>query len=154
MTRTVTQVTSANDGTTVTNASTQTTTPELKSIAEKERQTRAGSFGIFANYRLAEAGLLGLGVQGGVGVSADNPAFFGGVSLNVGSYLVVGAGCGAFRVKTLGDWPTGVQQQVGDKVVGNDDIRVKSHWSNDCGKDSYYFSFAINILGLPLFSAK
>lgn len=152
--QTVTQVTSVNDGTTVTNTSTQTTTPELKSIAEKERQTRAGSFGVFANYRLAEAGLFGFGFQGGVAASTDNPAFFGGLSMNVGSYLVVGAGCGAFRVKTLGDGPNGVQQRIDDKVMGSDDIRLKSRWSKDCRKGNHYFSFAVNIMGLPLFSAK
>ena len=101
-----------------------------------------------------KAGWLGIGVQGGVAMSTDNPAFMGGLSFNAGDYVIVGAGCGAFRVKTLGVGASGAVQQVDDRVIGNDDIRTANTWSRDCARDAFYFSLSVNLTGLPLFSPK
>ncbi|MGH9387005.1 MAG: hypothetical protein ACRD2N_22275 [Vicinamibacterales bacterium] len=153
-TTTVTEKASRTDGTTTTDTSLATVTPELKEIAEKERQPRAGSFGLFANYRVLQLGALGLGLQGGVGTSVDNPAFFGGLSVNAGSYLTLGAGCGVFRVKALGQDAKGQQQALRSPVLGNDDIRTESRWNHDCKSDAFYVTISVNLTGLPLFSPK
>lgn len=130
------------------------TEPELKQIAERDRDPRSGAFAVFANYRLAGTAALGVGGQFGVGLSKDFPSFHYGASFNVSKWVNVGVGCGMFRVKTLGE-RNGVTQTLGQEVGSADDIKLTTTWVRKCIKgDAYYGMVSVNVLGLPLFSGK
>jgi hypothetical protein len=121
---------------------TTVTRPELKVIVEKDRQPRSGTYGTFVNYRFAGSSALGLGGQFGVGLSVDNPAFMGGVSINLSEYVTLGGGVASFRLKRLSQ----AQSDPAVRVATADEIRTENRW------DGYgYFSLSINLSGLPLF---
>ena len=121
---------------------TQVVRPELKQITEKDRQPRAGSYAVLVNYRLVGSSAAGLGGQFGVGMSADNPAFLGGVSINVSPYVTVGLGIGSFRLKRLSE----EQADPEIRVATADEIKVDSKWQG-----TGYVSISVNLSGLPLF---
>jgi len=121
---------------------TQVVRPELKQIVEKDRQPRAGSYGAFVNYRVWGSSAFGLGGQFGVGLSADNPAFLGGGSVNLSRFVTLGVGVGSFRLKRL----SAAQSDTSFRVASADEIRIDSRW------DEYgYISLSVNLSGLPLF---
>jgi hypothetical protein len=131
--------------------------PELKRVVEKDRDPRAGTLGIFLNYRVIGTQAFGVGGQFGVGVSKDFPSFHYGLGINASKWFTAGLGCGAFRVKALGLNASGVQQQIDDPVSGDGDIRLTNAWRKKCfgdGADAYYGMISVNLLGLPLFSGK
>lgn len=130
-------------------STTETTQPELKRITLKDEDSRAGQFAIFAGWRLVGGDGVGVGVQGGVAVSTDKPAFLGGGYLNVSKWLMVGGGVGRFRVKQLGLGANGVLQAVDDPIGSTDDIKLENGWI-----PKGYAVLSVNILGLPLFSSK
>lgn len=128
---------------------TEVTQPELKRITMKDEDSRAGQFAMFAGWRILGDERVGLGVQGGVAVSTDKPAFLGGAVFNFSKWLMVGGGMGQFRVKKLGMGANGALQSLDGPVGSTDDIKVENGWIPEG-----YAVLSVNILGLPLFSSK
>lgn len=116
--------------------------PELKTIREKDRVTRAGAYAMFVNARGFGTSSFGVGAQGGVALSADNPAFLLGAAINLSDYATLGVGRGIFRVKQLAE--DLAAEDV--RVLNADDIRLEDRWPWQ-----WYVSLSVNLNGLPLF---
>ena len=116
--------------------------PELKVIREKEKQVRSGSYATFVNERMIGSADSGIGAQFGVAISAENPAFLFGFSINLTRYATLGTGAGYFRVKQL------AADQAPDtvRVLNTDEIRLETSWTW-----TPYVSLSVNLSGFALF---
>lgn len=144
VTTTVSDTTKRGDAGSGTSGTTTVAQLEPKQIIETDRQSRAGTIGLFLNYRAVGTEDLGAGVQLGFGTS--DPALLVGPVLNLSRYLTFSGGAGFFRVKRLGHDLGGREQRPGDIVYSGDELRSRDAWIW-----SFYFSLSANVSGLPLF---
>jgi hypothetical protein len=90
------------------------TRPELKSIIEKDRDTRSGTVALMANFRWG--GGFSAGLRGGVGLATKEPALLAGLSFGFWKTVEIGIGCGWYQVRTLGVGAGGAQtRSSGDR---------------------------------------
>ncbi|HSG39548.1 MAG TPA: hypothetical protein VLE27_07900, partial [Thermoanaerobaculia bacterium] len=124
-------------------------TPPQMVIDETGQETRAGQIALLMHYRLGKrlcpqcGGLVkAFGVEFGSGIETSKPAFFGGLSFQLGKYVRLGAGVTTQQIKELRN------QELGDIVAAAADVKTR-----DTFKEDYYISLSIAFESLRLFTA-